>query len=824
METLVQDVRFAARMLMKNPLVTVVAVLTLALGIGANTAIFSTLNGFFLRPLPVANAERLTLIAGQTKDGAYNGATGISYLDYRDLRSQSDSFTDLLAFSLNLVGLDYQGKPDPLVVSLVSGNYFSALGLKPAVGSFISGGEAEQQGTQPVVVLGYAYWRKRFNADPSIVGTQVKIDGTPATVIGVAPEGFHGLYSLIDAEAYLPLGLSTAWSNADDKSSFWMRRDTRNLKVYGILRPGISIKQAQSSVNVIMQRLASQYAEDKDFSARVYPERLARPEPDPTNATLIVAVLFMALAGLVLLLACTNVANIIMVRASARAREMAVRSALGAGRLRLARQLMTESLLLAFVGGGAGLLLGTWVSRLLGSIQIVALATPLRFDFSFDWRVFLFGMLAALFTGLLVGLTPVLRLSRANLSSVLHEGSRGVLAGTVRSRLRNILVMTQVAASLMLLVIAGLFVRSTRNAEHMYFGFDPTHVLNASTDTREVGFDKDQARRFYRELEERMRNVPGVESVSLASVIPMGYSSDSNPVYVEGEASGGKQAAPIVLNNSVSRDYFRTMQIPLLRGRVFTDQDTDKSPLVAIINETMAQKFWPKQDPIGKRFSIKSASGPFLQIVGLVKTGKYTNPAEDPMPFFYVPQAQKPESVRVLQIRTAGAPDSLIPEVERQIHDLAPSLPVFALESMEQSLEGANGLFLFRMGERFAAALGLLGLVLALVGVYGVISFAAAQRTHEIGVRMALGASRLEVLKMILKQGSFLVGGGVAAGLLLTFIATRGIGSMLVGVSPTDPLTLVLASAFLAAVGMLASLIPGRRAMKVEPLRALKYE
>lgn len=820
MDTLFQDIKFGARVLIKNPVVTIVAVLTLALGIGANTAIFSTLNSFFLRPLPVANADRLAYIGGQIK-GFNDGSTGLSYLDFRDLRSQSDSFTDLLAYNFNLVGLDYQEKADPILVSFVTSNYFSALGLQPATGRLISGSETEQKGTEPVVVLGYAYWKKRFNADPSIVGKQVKVNGSPATVIGVAPEGFHGLYSIVEMQAYLPLGLRTAWSDSD---SFWTKRDSHQLKVYGVLKPGVSMKQAQSSLNVIMQRLSRQYPEDKDFSARLYPERLARPEPDPTNATVIAAVLFMALAGLVLLLACTNVANIIMVRATARSREMAVRSALGAGRLRLVRQLMTESILLALLGGAAGLLLGAWVSNLLGSIQLVALGSPLRFDFSFDWRVFVFGMAAALLTGVLVGLAPAFRVSRANLSTVLHEGSRGVLAGTARSRLRNTLVVVQVAGSLMLLVVAGLFVRSTRNAERVYLGFDPTHVLNASMDVREIGLDNERAHRFFRDLEERMRNVPGVRSVSLAASVPMGYSNDSNPVYVEGKTLDSKKPAPIVLYDSVSRDYFTTMRVPVLRGRVFTDLDTDKSPLVAVINEAMAQKYWPKQDPIGKRFSMKAASGPFMEIVGVVKTGKYTGPGESPTPFFYVPQEQDPQLVRTLQLRTAGVSESLIPDVEREIHTLAPSLPLFGVESMEQSLEGANGFFLFRMGTRFAGALGLLGLVLALVGVYGVISYAAAQRTHEIGVRMALGANRLTILKMVLKQGFYLIGGGLAAGLLLVFAATRGISNLLVGVSPTDPLTLGLASVFLASVGLLASFVPARRAMNVEPLRALKYE
>ncbi|HSM88058.1 MAG TPA: ABC transporter permease [Candidatus Limnocylindrales bacterium] len=818
MDTLLQDIKFGGRMLIKNPLISLVAALTLALGIGANTAIFSAVNGLLLRPLPVQNADRLTVLSERVKGGDLTSQ--FSYLNYRDLRAQTGVFSDLIAYNLNLLGLEYEGKPDPVVVSYVSGNYFSGLGLKPAAGRLIYGDDAETPGGAPVVVLGYSYWKKRFNLDPSIVGRQVKLNGTSATVVGVAPEGFHGLYSIVEMQAYLPLGMSALWRESND---FWTRRDARQLKLYGVLKPGVSMKQAQSAVNVVMQRLAQQYPENKDFTAQIYPERLARPEPDPSNSMVIVGVLFMVLAGLVLLLACTNVANIILVRATARSREMAVRAALGAARTRLIRQLMTESILLAAIGGAGGLLLGAWVSRLLGSIQIIALGNPLVFDFSFDWRVFAFGLAAALVTGILVGSAPAFRVGRANLSTVLHEGSRGVLAGTARSRMRNALVVVQVAGSLMLLVVAGLFVRSTRNAERMYLGFDPSHVLNATMDASNVGFDKDQARKFYRDLEDRVRALPGVQSASLATTVPMGYNNEANPVYVEGRAEE-KKAAQVVLCNSVGRDYFATMRIPIERGRTFTDQDTDKSPLVAIVNPVMAQRYWPNQDPIGKRFSIKSAAGPFLEIVGVARQGKYLGPAEDPAPFFYMPGAQHPQLVRTLQVRTASAPESLIPEVEREIHSLAPGLPLISIETMEQSLEGLNGLFFFRMGTRFAGALGLLGLVLALVGVYGVISYAAAQRTHEIGVRMALGASRASILKMVLKQGCVLIGAGVVAGLALTFVAVRGISSLLVGVSPTDPLTLAAAALLLAGVGFLASLIPARRAMRVEPLRALKYE
>jgi predicted permease len=812
-------------MLVKNPAVTAIAVLTLALGIGANTAIFSTLNSLMLRPLAVENADRLTVIMAQHQ--GEKELSLFSYLDFSDLRTQMDGFSSVLAYNLNLLGLYADGKSEPIAISFVSGNYFQALGLKPAAGQLIYGEGTEKPGTEPVIVLGHTYWKKRFNADPGVVGKQVKLNGHGATIVGVAPESFHGLYSIVDMQAYVPMGVRKMLRDPDDKEAddFWNKRDNRRLLVFGIRKPGISIKQAQTSANVVMERLANQYPDpDKGVTARLFPETLARPEPDPSNGIVVVGVLFMALAGMVLLLACSNVANILLVRATTREREMAVRAALGAGRTRLVRQLLTESLLLAILGGLAGLGLGHWVSKMLSSIRLEALIIPIRFDFSFDWRVFVFALGAALVTALFVGLAPAWRASRTDLNRVLHEGSRGILAGTGRSWFRNSLVAGQVAVSLVLLVVAGLFLRSARNAEHVYLGFNPAHILNLSMDTQNIGFGKERSRQFYRDLKDRVRVLPGVVTVSTTSSVPMGYVSSSNRIFPEGSTSTEAERGREIQYESVDPAFFETMRIPLIRGRFFTEDDKEKTSRVAVVNEEMARELWPKQDPIGKRFRAKTADAEPVEIVGVTKQGKYTGPAEDPKPFFYVPQAQEPTEYRVLQVRTSGNPETLISVVRQQIHALAPELPVFGVESMEKTLEGGNGLFIFRIATKLTGALGALGLILALVGVYGVISYAAAQRTHEIGVRMAMGADRNDILKMVLRRGMVLVGVGVAIGLVITFAATRGISSLLVDVSPSDPLTLALVALLLGGVGMLASFIPARRAMRVEPLKALKYE
>ncbi|HET8890861.1 MAG TPA: ABC transporter permease, partial [Candidatus Angelobacter sp.] len=496
MGTLFQDIRYGFRMLLKNPAMTLVAALTLALGIGANTTIFSAVNGLMLRPLPVANADRLVVLDGHAQ-GAANPFDQFPFPDFQDIRSQSDGFSDVLGYKLSLAGMEHQGKVEPVIYSYVSANFFQALGLKPAIGRLIYGAETEKRGTENVVVLGHDYWKKRFNGDASIVGQQVKMNGHSVTVIGVAPEGFHGTYALVDMQAYLPFGMRSLWTTGN-KDDYWTKRDDGDVKILGILKPGVSRQQAQVSANVVAERLNKEFPEThKGNTYRLYPERLARPDPDPANGMLIVGILFMVLAGMVLLLACSNVANIVLVRATARERELAVRTALGAARGRIVRQLLTESLLLAAMGAVLGSVVGIWASRLISSIRIEVADIPIRFDFSFDWRVFSFGLAIALATGLLVGLAPAWRAARSDFNTVLHEGSRGIL-GSGKSKVRNVLVVAQVAVSLMLLVVAGLFVRSSQNAEHTYLGFDPHNVLNVTMETRTIGFDQQRTEQFFR--------------------------------------------------------------------------------------------------------------------------------------------------------------------------------------------------------------------------------------------------------------------------------------------------------------------------------------
>jgi putative ABC transport system permease protein len=820
METLLQDLSYAARMLRKSPAFTAIAVLTLALGIGANTAIFSMVDSFLLRPLPVKDPSELVVLAGEQKQGPLQQQ--FSYSDLRDIREQTASvFADVTGYFVGLDGLSVNGHADRIVTLYVTGDYFGALGLKPALGRLILPSEGKEIGADPVLVLAYSYWKKRFNADPNIVGQKVSLDGHAFSIVGVAPEGFHGTLPIIDPGGYLPLGMGSIEGGAN-ATDFLVNRNVRGTSLLARLKPGVTLAQAQSALRVVSQRLAQQYPEtEKGLSVLVFPERLSRPGPSKDNSMVLVSALFMALSGLVLVLACVNVANILLVRGTIRQREMAVRAALGAARSRLIRQLLTESVLLALLGGGAGILLGLWGSNVISRIDFKT-SLPVYLDFNFDWRIFTFAFAAALLTGVVVGVVPALRLSRGNLSAVLHEGGRSVAGG--RQVLRSALVVAQVAGSLMLLIIAGLFTRSLEHAQRADLGFDPRHVLNLTMDPNEIGFNEAQARVFYKQLLERVRALPGVDSASLSLAIPMGYYNNADTLLVPGFETPAGQPPPMIFYSQISPGYFKTMKIGMDHGREFTDADDKDSAYVAIVNHSMAEKFWPHQDPVGRQFRLSSDQSHSVTVVGVATDSRTFGINGQMRPYFYVPWTQNFSSLLTLQVRAAGEPDAIAPEIEKEIGALAPDLPVFDVQPMTRSMQGANGFLIFQFGAALAAALGLLGLLLALVGVYGVVSYSASQRKHEIGIRMALGAEPLQILQLVLRQGTAIIAAGLVVGLLATFAAARAVGYFLVGVSPTDPLTYASVTSLLVLVALLACSIPAWRAMRLDPLVALRHE
>ncbi|HXN63804.1 MAG TPA: ABC transporter permease [Candidatus Acidoferrales bacterium] len=818
-ENTVQDVRGGLRLLRKSPGFTALAVLTLAIGIGANTAIFSIVDWIVLRPLSFNHPEQVSSLSYRQK-GHYGN--GFSYPNYDDIRDQTAGvFSDVASYDLGQDGLTVDGKTAPIFTAYVSGNFFRLTGINPFLGRFLLPQEGKVTGADPVIVISYNVWRNRFASDPSVIGKHVSVNGRDVIVVGVAPKDFRTIFAALETEAFLPMAMVTLEPNrAPDMMT---NRQAEGGLIIARLRDGVSLAQAQAVLNVVSTRLV-QAAPDVNDGVHVYVTHLGPQGPasnSSQNPIKTFAAIFLSLAFLVLVLACLNVANMLLVRGAARQREMAVRAALGAARGRLVRQLLVESMLLAVLGCLGGILLGAWASYAMGSINLRS-SIPIFLDFHFDWRVFTYAFAMALATGFLAGIVPALRASRANVSEMLHQGDRAASGG--RQRLRSALVAAQVAGSLVLLVIAGLFIRSLGNVRFSDLGFEGQHVLNLTMDPHEIGYSEVQGREFYRQLLERVQALPGIGSASIAATVPMGEIQLGDPIAVEGRPAESGQTKPSAGYNFVSPAYFDVMHIPLLRGRKFSDRDEQNSERVAIINESMAQTYWPNVDAIGRHFSLLEDPKHLIEIVGVVKNSKTGSIAEAPSPYYYAPIAQHYTPLTTLQVRALASPESITQETIQTIESLAPTMPVYNVQSMSGSLRGLNGFLLYEIGAGLTAGLGILGLVLATTGVYGVVSYAAAQRTREIGIRMALGARPAQVLNMVCRQGFTLIGMGVLVGLAAALALGRAVRSFLIGIGPNDPLTFVAVSAILLAIGVAACYVPALRAAKVDPVIALRHE
>lgn len=814
-----QDVVYGGRMLRKQPAFTAIAVLTLALGIGANSALFSILDAFLLRPLAFSHPKQVTFFTMQQK-GRYSN--GFSFADYKDIQSAtSAAFSNVTGFDFGRCGLTVDGKTQPIQIGYVTGNFFEMAGVRPLAGRFILPSEGASPGSDPVLVLGYLYWKSRFNADTSIVGKQVQINGRAATIIGIAPKGFHGVASMLDMQGYLPFGMKTLETGL--QPDFMTNHEARSMLVVARLRDGITLQKARAALGPASAHLSDVH---KDIPGGLLlhvwhlgPEGVS-PNPDAWPLATLLG-LFFGLASLVLILACMNVANMMLVRALARRREMATRAALGAGRARLVRQVLAETLLLALLGGAAGVIVGMGASAAMGRLD---LKTSFAFilDFHFDWRVFSYAFAAALVTCVLVGIGPALRSSKIDLQQTLREADRA--ASSPRRRLQGALVAAQIAGSMMLLVVAGLFTRSLQNVHAADLGFDASHVLNMTMDPHEIGYSDEQGRQFYRQLLARVRALPGVQFAAIAETVPLGEIENGSPIEIEGQAPPEGTRKPEAGYNSVSSDYFSAMGIPLVRGRGFRDSDEENSRFVAVINQTMAQKFWPNTDPIGRRFAESGDPKHPLEIVGVVKDSKTGNLIDPPSPYYYRPLLQHYASLATMHVRAAGAPESVARETSDTIAAIAPTMPVYGVQTMENALGSVNGSLLFEFGAGLAASLGFLGLILATTGVYGVVSFRAEQRTREIGIRFALGAQSAQVLRMVCRQGLATIAAGLAVGFLLAVGISRLISGFLIGVGKLDAATFVSVPLLLIAIGLTACLLPARRAAKVDPVIALRHE
>jgi putative ABC transport system permease protein len=822
MGVLFQDLRFALRQLRRAPSFTVTAVLTLALGIGANTAIFSLVNSLLLKPLPVANPLQIATLTYSQNRGPLQRA--FSWPEFKAIRAQSgNSFSDIFAVTAGLDGFATEGRqPERITTAYVSGNFFDALGVQPAAGRLLLRSEGEDLGRDAVAVLSYEFWKQRFNGDPTVVGRQATIDGHQVSIIGIAPKGFHGLPNIaLTMSAYLPLTQLTDEGSPAEVLNSWTNR---NFLIFGRLRPGVSLKQASAELNVAARNMMREHPiEEKQIEFAAWPERSLRFGRSNPNAMIVISGLFLGLAGMVLLLACVNVANLVLVRATVREREMAIRAALGAKGSRLLRQMITESVTLAMIGGGMGVILGMWASTALSHVNL-HLDLPLSLSMDFDWRIFLYSFAMALLGGIVVGMVPALRIAKANVNSVLHEGSRGVTRG--RHWMRDGLVVMQIAGSLVLLVVAGLFVRSLGALQTTDFGFKPDHVMNLSFDTSLIGINDAQARALNGNIQARLHQLAGVDSVSVASEVPMGYFSGNTDTLAIDGVQVPANAPPLTAGyNVVSPEYFSVMGIDLLRGRGIDNGDDERGRDVAVISEGMAKKYWPSQDAIGHTFRMESENARKLEVVGIAHDVEISSTDAKSQPYFYLPYAQhlKGNSFLTLQVRTQGDPLALAATVDKAIHEISPQLPVFQVQSMHQALYSLNGLLVFQFGAALAAIMGCLGLTLAVIGLYGIISYAVSQRMHEIGLRMALGATRGSVFGMIYRQSMRIVAVGLGIGLVLALLVARAVGSLVL-VSAWDPATFATVVTALGFAALASCYLPARRAMAVDPMVALRQD
>ncbi len=814
---LVKEIRQAFRLLAKNPGFTAIAALSLGLGIGANSAIFSFADALTLRPLPVPEPDKLLTVTTNTPDDP-QGAT--SFPDYRDLRDKNQSFASLAAFRLYTFGFAPSPSVQPVMRLgfLVSDNFFRTAQIQPALGRAFLPEEGKVPGRDPVAILSYDFWQTQFASDPGIAGRTVRLNGIDFTVIGVTPQDFTGMSPVLRPALYAPLAMVQRLSAAP-KDPLEDRTD-RSLELKGRLKPGVSRQQAQAELTAISQNLEKSYPEtNRNRKATVRTELQARVQQDPYDAFL--AVMLGVLSGLVLLIACANIANLLLARSRARSREIAIRLAIGAGRGRLVRQLLVESLVLAFLGALLGLGFAYIGIRFLRGIPIPT-DLPVVLAFQLDHRVLLFSLFVAIASALAFGLAPAWQAGKTDLVSTLK--SAGLTQSARRRTIgRNALVVAQVAFSLILLVAASMILDGFRKSLVMNPGFRTDHVMLMDLDTSFARYSDEKSRQLYRNVLDRVRALPGVTSTALAQSIPLTFDQSNFALIPEGYQLPKGQETVTVFGDSVDENYFSTMQISILRGRGFTANDKADTRRVAVVNQAFAEKYWPHRDPLGKRFRLKNSAGPLVEVVGVARTTRYLFISEPPIPYVYLPYLQQPSSAMTVLAGTAGNPADLAAPMRGVVRSLDADLPIFNLRPFAV-LYHQRSVSTMLMILQLVASMGLIGLTLALIGLYGLIAYSVSRRTQEIGIRMALGARRMDVLRMVLRQGLLLSGIGIAIGL----VAAAGLRNLmalgLVGLGVTSPAVLVIVPLALVVVTMLACYFPARRASRVDPLLALRYE
>ncbi len=815
---MLKSLRHALRLLGKAPGFTLVSICSLAIGIGATSAMFSFADALILRPLPVLEPTRMAAVATSSTEAFAN--TAVSYPDYRDYRDGNHTFDGLLAASITSFGF----KPNPVDLAkvtygmYVSGNFFRVLGVQLVLGRGFLESEDQAVGRDAVVVLGHDYWRSQFNASPSVIGSTIWINGVPCNIIGVAPEQFTGIDQFVKPSMFIPLAMSPRLMGDNNLE----KRDVRWLTVKGRLKPGVGVAQASADLTAIGNRLEQMYPKtNRNQRVDVETEFQLRVRQSPPNAALVAMLLMLALC--VLLVACANVTGLLLSRARARSREMAVRLAIGAARGALVRQLLLENLLLAIAGGLAGIAVAYGGTSFFNSIPI-PVDVPLAYHVSVDQRMLLFTIAASLISTFLFGLTPALQTTRLDLVSALKAADADS-GGKRRLWGRNSIVAGQVALSLVLLIVSAVLLQGFRDELLQGPGFRTDHLWLTSYDTSPLHYTEDQTRRFYKDLLDKTRLAPGIRSAALMSNIPL-LGGGAIGVVPEGYALPRGQESLSIADGYVSQGYFGTLAIPLLRGRGFLDSDRADTPLVAVVNEKFANSYWPKQDALGKRFHLKTATGPLVQIVGIAKNAKYFWIAEPPLDFIYLPYTQEKLPAMTV-VAESNAPDAaaLAPVLREVVRGIDPNMPVFNTRTM-QDFYTQRAIRTPAIIAQSVAGLGTMGLILAMVGLYGLIAYSVSQRRREIGIRMAVGADRHKVIRMILRQGLVLGSIGVAVGLIVSFFATRAIMTV-AWVASFDHLNYALFPAIaipLLLITLAATYAPARKASLVDPMRALRDE
>ena len=810
LERLAQDVRFGLRMLRRNPGFSILAVLCLTIGIGANAAVYGWIEGILLRPFPgVSRQETLFAMVGTSNGGTERD--DVSWPDFVDLRRSTTLFDAFLAEKITGTTLSVGDRAERVTGSMVSANYFDALGVKPALGRTFQPAEETGRNAHPVVVISHQLWQRRFNGDPAIVGKTQMFEGVAHTIIGVAPEGFLGTFVGYAFQFWVPVSMQETFDDAyklEDRGQRWIEGFVR-------VKPGVTRAQAQEELSAAAKRLEADFpGTNRGRGVRLYP--LWQTPFNNAGALLPTLRVALGVATFLLLIACANVGNLLLVRSFSRRQEMSVRLAIGAGGRRLATQLLVESLVLCAFAAAAGLAVAFWLRNAV-VLLLPPRGTAMTLQGKIDWRVLCLSIGVAAITTLLVGLVPALQARRLDLAGALRSESGGVVRGSRRFRLRSGLVVLQVALSFLLLVGAGLLLQSTQRIRAAKPGFATDDVLTTAVDLSSAGYDAARAKVFLDALLDRVRALPGVRSAALSRVRPFGYRMFSSAFIATDAYQPRPNEQPTAEFNQVSPSYFGTTGIALLSGREFTRDDDEASNPVAIVNEAMAAKFWPSEDPLGRRFQ---ASGRTLQVVGVARQSKYYRLLEPPKPFFYVPLRQNFSSTAGLYLRTSEHPEAVAAALAREVHALDRNIAPGEVITMREQV--ARSAAPQQVAVRLLAVFGALALLLAAIGLYGVLSDSVSQSTRELGLRMALGAAGSDVLRLVLSLGLTLAAAGVVVGAALGLGLTRLLGYLLYGVGPRDPLAFGAACLVMLAAALAACLLPARRAMRTDPVEALR--